>query len=100
MPYQYGAYRMYVDSHLLIEVGKVGSQAQHQSMMAPKRASFFPSQPEVTITIQALSYHHIRGGLENSMLMGFNRPILHKFYRQVIPLSIISGVLLWFFSVL
>jgi len=40
----------------------------------------------VTITIQASSYHHIRGGLENSMFIGFN--------HQVIPLSVISGVLL------
>ncbi|ATO19089.1 histidine kinase [Acinetobacter sp. LoGeW2-3] len=94
VPYQYGAYRMYVDDHLLIEVGKVGTSDQHQTMMAPKLASFFPSQREVTITIQASSFHHIRGGLENSILIGFNRPILDKFYGQVIPLSVVSGVLL------
>nr|WP_306670408.1 GGDEF domain-containing protein [Acinetobacter sp. YH16049] len=85
---------MYVDDHLLIEVGQVGIHGQHQTMMAPKLASFFPSQREVTITIQASSYHHIRGGLENSMFIGFNQPILDKFYDQVIPLSVISGVLL------
>lgn len=85
---------MYVDDHLLIEVGQVGIHGQHQTMMAPKLASFFPSQREVTLTIQASSYHHIRGGLENSMFIGFNQPILDKFYDQVIPLSVISGVLL------
>lgn len=40
VPYQYGAYRMYVDDHLLIEVGQVGIYGQHQTMMAPKLASF------------------------------------------------------------
>jgi len=75
---------MYVDDHLLIEVGQVGIHGQHQTMMAPKLASFFPSRREVTITIQASSYHHIRGGLENSMFIGFNQPILDKFYDQVI----------------
>ncbi|WP_313484608.1 hypothetical protein [Acinetobacter variabilis] len=40
VPYQYGAYRMYVDDHLLIEVGQVGIHGQHQTMMAPKLASF------------------------------------------------------------
>ncbi|WP_347456049.1 GGDEF domain-containing protein [Acinetobacter sp. ANC 7454] len=94
VPYQYGAYRMYVDDHLLINAGQVGKEGQHQTMMAPKLASFFPSQRDVTITIQASSYQHIRGGLENSILIGFPRPILHKFYQQVIPLSVVSGVLL------
>ena len=44
VPYQYGAYRMYFDGHLMIEVGQVGIHGQHQTMMAPKLASFFPSQ--------------------------------------------------------
>ena len=62
--------------------------------MAPKLVSFFPNKTDVVITIQASSFQHICGGLENSIYIGFNKLILHKFYGQVIPLSIVSGVLL------
>ena len=83
-----------MDDGLLTKIGQVGAERQHQTEMAPKLVSFFPNKTDVVITIQASSFQHIRGGLENSIYIGFNKPILHKFYGQVIPLSIVSGVLL------
>lgn len=94
IPYQYGAYQLFVDDRLLTKVGQVGVEEHHQTEMAPKLVSFFPNKTDVVITIQVSSFQHIRGGLENSIFIGFNKPILHKFYRQVIPLTIVSGVLL------
>jgi diguanylate cyclase (GGDEF)-like protein len=94
IPYQYGAYQLFVDDRLLTKVGQVGVEGHHQTEMAPKLVSFFPNKTDVVITIQVSSFQHIRGGLENSIYIGFNKPILHKFYRQVIPLTIVSGVLL------
>lgn len=94
VPYQYGAYQLYVDGHMIAEVGRLGDYIHHQTMMAPKLVSFFSHDDEVEITLQASSFNHIRGGLENSIFIGFSQPILHKFYRQVIPLSLMSGVLL------
>ncbi|TCB56909.1 GGDEF domain-containing protein [Acinetobacter terrae] len=94
IPYQYGAYQLFVDDRLLTKVGQVGVEGHHQTEMAPKLVSFFPNKTDVVITIQVSSFQHIRGGLENSIFIGFNKPILHKFYRQVIPLTIVSGVLL------
>ncbi|NNH38329.1 GGDEF domain-containing protein [Acinetobacter terrae] len=94
IPYQYGAYQLFVDDRLLTKVGQVGVEEHHQTEMAPKLVSFFPNKTDVVITIQVSSFQHIRGGLENSIFIGFNKPILYKFYRQVIPLTIVSGVLL------
>lgn len=94
VPYQYGAYELYVDGRMIAEVGEVGDRAQHRTMMAPKLTSFFAQDKEIEITLQASSFKHIRGGLENPIFIGFSQPILHKFYRQVIPLSVMSGVLL------
>lgn len=94
IPYQYGAYQLFVDDRLLTKVGQVGIEGHHQTEMAPKLVSFFPNKTDVVITIQVSSFQHIRGGLENSIFIGFNKPILYKFYRQLIPLTIVSGVLL------
>ncbi|TCH64627.1 GGDEF domain-containing protein [Acinetobacter sp. ANC 4862] len=94
IPYPYGAYQLFVDDRLLTKVGQVGVEGHHQTEMAPKLVSFFPNKTDVVITLQVSSFQHIRGGLENSIYMGFNKPILHKFYRQVIPLTLVSGVLL------
>ena len=93
-PYQYGAYRLYVNGHLLIQVGQVGNASQHQTEMAPKLASFLATQQQLTITMQVSSFQHINGGLENEILIGFNEPILDTFYGEIIPLSVVSGVLL------
>ena len=94
IPYQYGAYQLFIDDHLRVKVGQVGREGQHHTEMGPKLVSFFPSKTDVVITIQASSFQHIRGGLENSIFIGFSKPILHKFYRQIIPLTIVSGILL------
>ena len=94
IPYQYGAYELYIDGHLLTKVGHVGSRDQHQTKMAPKLASFFPSSNQIEITLQVSSFDHIRGGLENPIYIGFSQPILHKFYRQIIPLCVVIGMLL------
>ncbi len=94
VPYQYGAYELYVDGRMIAQVGEVGDHLQHKTMLAPKVTSFFSQNKEIEITLQASSFKHIRGGLENPVYIGFSHPILHKFYRQVIPLSLMSGILL------
>lgn len=58
----------------------MGAEGHHQTEMVPKLVSFFPNKTDVVITIQASIFQHIRGGLENSIYIGFNKPILHKFY--------------------
>ncbi|WP_157883281.1 sensor domain-containing diguanylate cyclase [Acinetobacter sp. NCu2D-2] len=93
VPYQYGAYEIYVNGRLIAKMGQVGDVNSHKTMMAPKLASFFSDRRDVELTIQASSFKHIRGGLENQMYMGYTQPILHQFYRQVIPLSLTSGML-------
>lgn len=80
IPYQYGAYQLFVDDHLLTKVGQVGVEGHHQTEMAPKLVSFFLNKTDLVITFQVSSFQHIQGGLENSIYIGFNKPILHKFY--------------------
>lgn len=94
IPYQYGAYQLFVNGRLIAQVGKVGSKARHQTKMAPKLASFFATNQDIVISIQVSSFDHIRGGLENPIYIGLTEPILHKFYRQVVPLCVVSGMLL------
>lgn len=94
IPYQYGAYEMYVDERLLVRVGIVGDQNYHQTEMAPKLVSFVANQQNIKLKIKFSNFRHIRGGLENSIYMGYSRPILHQFYDQIIPLCVLSGVLL------
>ena len=94
IPFQYGAYEIYVDGQSVAQVGTVGDSNQHITMMAPKLTSFFAKDNDIQITIHASAYHHIRGGLENSILIGYSKPILYYFYKQVIPLCVLSGILI------
>ena len=94
IPYQYGAYQLYVDQRLIARVGKVGQREDHETMMAPKLASFYAQDREIQVTLQVSSFNHIRGGLENPIYIGYTTPILHQFYRQLISLTLMSGILL------
>ena len=95
VPYQYGAYKLYLDDNLLMSVGHVGTHADtHETVMAPKLASFMAQSSDIRITIQASSFQHMNSGLENEIWIGYSRPLLDRFYSQIIPLSVVSGILL------
>lgn len=93
LPYQYGAYKLYIDDKLMLKVGVVGDEKQHVTEMAPRLLIFSVNQAEVTLRVDFSSYQHIRGGLENSIVIGYEEPVRRYFYLHVIPATWVSGML-------
>lgn len=93
VPFQYGAYELYIDGQLMLKTGIIGDQNHHQTMMAPKLRTFVPSRSQFEIKIKASSYEHIRGGLENSIALGYDDAIRGQFYRKVVMTAWVSGML-------
>lgn len=93
VPYQYGAYELYIDDELMIRTGVVGDTETHRTMMAPKLRTFVPQQSTFKMTIKFSSYHHIRGGLENSIFFGYDSQIRSHFYRSILMTTWVSGML-------
>ena len=93
VPFQYGAYELYIDDQLMLKTGIIGDQYHHQTMMAPKLRTFVPASSKFTIKIKFSSYAHIRGGLENSISLGYEDTIRGQFYRNVVMTAWVSGML-------
>lgn len=93
LPYQYGAYKLYIDDKLMLKVGVVGDEKQHVTEMAPRLLIFSVNPAEVTLRVDFSSYQHIRGGLENSIVIGYEEPVRRYFYLHVIPATWVSGML-------
>lgn len=71
IPFQYSAYRLFVDGQELMSNGVVGTDADtHVAEMGSRIGYFTPTADTVLLTLQASSFRHIRGGLENSMTLG------------------------------
>ena len=94
VPYQYGAYELYVDDALILRTGKVGDQFHHQTQMAPKLRTYVPDKESFKVTLQVSSYNHIRGGLENPISLGYDANIRTHFYRTLILTTWVSGMLI------
>lgn len=93
VPYQYGAYELYVDDQIVLRTGTVGDASKHQTLMAPKLTTFVPQKSTFKVTIKFSSYHHIRGGLENSIFLGYDSQIRSDFYRSILMTTWVSGML-------
>ena len=93
IPYQYGAYRLYIDDHLMLKVGVVGDKLDHQTKMAPRLLIFSVDKNNINLRFEFSSYKHIRGGIENTIYIGYEEPIRQYFYKQIIPATWVSGML-------
>lgn len=94
IPYQYGAYRLYIDHKLMVEIGTVGDRQQHQTVMSPKLINFVSSSKNIEVEIIFSSYQQIRGGLENPIYIGYDRQIRKDFYKNMILTIWVSGMLM------
>ncbi|WP_298142993.1 GGDEF domain-containing protein [uncultured Acinetobacter sp.] len=93
IPYQYGAYRLYINDKMMLKVGQVGTQDQHRTQMAPRLLIFTLDKSEFDIRLDFSSYQHIRGGPQNALVMGYEEPIRRHFYHHIIPATWVSGML-------
>ena len=93
LPYQYGAYKLYINNTLMLKVGKVGDAQHHVTEMAPRLLIFSVHEPELDLRLDFSSYQHIRGGPENSIVIGYEEPVRRQFYQHIIPATWVSGML-------
>lgn len=94
IPYQYGAYELYINNKLMTQIGVVGEYDQHQTEMSPRVVNFVTNQNEIQLAIIFSSYKHIRGGLENPIYIGFYDTIKKNFYPNMILTIWVSGMLM------
>lgn len=93
VPYQYSAYKLFVNDHLLTSNGRVGTDSSsHQAEMAPRTGSFTPKDNQVLLTMQVSSFQHIRGGFENSIYIGHAEVIYQKNESSLITSTFINGL--------
>lgn len=104
IPFEYSAYAFYVDGEKLVEAGQVGPERQHETMLAARTAYFIPTKSSVTFQMEMSSFHHIRGGFENSIYIGnqtaIDRHVNAQFYRNAIMtgLMFMMGLLMLIFA--
>lgn len=92
IPYQYSAYKLYVNNDLIASNGTVGTDADtHKSEMAPRTAYFTPDINEFMLTMQLSSFEHIRGGFENSILIGESKVLTDIRDSNMIVSTFING---------
>ena len=92
--YQYSAYKLFVEDEIVAVNGFVGNSKQnHQAEMSPRVALFTPTSNQVLITIQASSFEHIRGGLENSIFLGSAAHVLKTFNTQMTTTMFLMGTI-------
>lgn len=92
IPFQYSAYKLYVDETVIAENGKVGqNSASHVAEMAPKTGYFIAQSDEVLFTMQVSSFDHIRGGFENSIYIGESSVVSQNFNTKMISTLFMNG---------
>src|SRR5690625_4162256 len=85
VPFQYSAYTLFVDDHVITKNGEVGKDSStHQAEMAPSVGYFIAQSDEITLTMQVSSFDHIRGGFENPIFIGSSSVVSQKNYTNII----------------
>ncbi len=92
IPFQYSAYKLYIDQTEVAKNGEVGQEsALHTAEMSPETVYFNTQSNEVLLTIQVSSFDHIRGGFENSIYLGEASIVAQKFNSNMIGTLFING---------
>lgn len=92
VPYQYSAYKLYVDDIELIGNGTVGHDAAtHVAEMAPRTGYFIAQSDEVQLTMQVSSFDHIRGGFENVIYVGEASVVAKNFNTSMVSTLFLNG---------
>lgn len=90
---KYSAYRFYVEGVEVASNGRVGDGQTHKAEMAPRTACFVPNKTKIQLVIQASSFQHIRGGLENSIYLDEAHFVTEKYSKRInLSLFMISAL--------
>lgn len=92
IPYQYSAYKLFVDQTEVAKNGVVGvDETSHIAEMAPATGYFIAQEEEVLLTMQLSSFEHIRGGFENAIYLGEASVVSQKFNTKMTMTLFING---------
>lgn len=92
IPFQYSAYKLFMNDVEIAETGEVGTNVtSHVSEMAPQTGYFIPHEKEFYLTMQVSSFDHIRGGFENSISIGKASEINRAFNNKIITALFLNG---------
>lgn len=92
IPYQYSAYKLFVDQTEIARNGIVGQDAaSHVAEMAPRTGYFIAQSNEVLLTMHVSSFDHIRGGFENPIYIGEASVVSKKFNTNMTSTLFMNG---------
>src|SRR5699024_6543768 len=92
IPFQYSAYRLFMNDVEIAKNGEVGTDPNsHVSEMAPQTGYFILHKREFYLTMQVSSFDHIRGGFENSISIGEASEINRTFNSKIINTLFLNG---------
>lgn len=93
IPYEYSAYAFYVDGKKLAGAGTVGGPRIHETMLQGSTAYFTPTKNTVVFAMEVSSFHHVRGGFENSIKVSHAEAVNRYIHSQTFRHTILTGVI-------
>lgn len=92
VPFEYSAFKLFVDNEEVASKGHVSQSAvNHKSELSPKITYFNTDSNEILITMQISSFKHIRGGFENPIYFGDSTMVNKKFISKITFFIFING---------
>lgn len=95
IPYEYSAFRFYVDGYFETSVGEVGKNREtHKSEVAPSIVYFTPKSSKVFLTMQISNFDLVRGGFVEKIYIGDAEDVVHASSTEVFWNSFLIGSIL------
>lgn len=95
IPYEYSAYRLFVENQEVASKGKVAiKNGQHHSEISPAIGYFTPKSTKVFITMQISNHALIRGGFVENIYVGTTENIGAIVTKKVFIHSLLIGCIL------
>lgn len=95
IPYEYSAFRFYVNGDFATSVGEVGNDREmHKSEVAPSIVYFTPKSSKVFLTMQISNFDLVRGGFVEKIYIGDAEDVVHASSTEVFWNSFLIGSIL------
>lgn len=95
LPTMFSAYKLWINGEWLASVGQVGTDRDHTTpRLATRIVQFQPLDGNNELVIQVANFHHLRGGMTKSILLGTEQQIgLHADKRQAFEMFVVGTLL-------
>ncbi|MFQ6605038.1 MAG: diguanylate cyclase domain-containing protein [Fidelibacterota bacterium] len=89
------AYRVFINGDLVAEVGRVGRTRESTvPRYDPRTISYHPTTNQLDVVIQVSNFHHLQGGLWDTILLGVEPNIFAHDRKEVAVAILIAGSLI------